>query len=41
LLTGKPFEVTGDEAIYVVAMAQAAIQSAAEKGRRVEIDEVM
>ena len=41
LLTGKPFEVTGDEALYVVAMAQAAILSASEKGRRVEIAEVM
>lgn len=41
LLTGKPFEVTGDEAIYVVAMAQAAIRSAAEKGRRVELAEVL
>lgn len=41
LLTGAPFETTGDESIYVVAAAEAAIQSAAEGGRRVEIAEVM
>lgn len=41
LLTGKPFEVTGDEAIFVVAAAEAAIRSAAEGGRRVELAEVM
>ncbi|MBA4386669.1 MAG: hypothetical protein C0404_01740 [Verrucomicrobia bacterium] len=37
LLTGKPFEVTGDEAIYAVAVAEAAIQSAAQQGKRIEL----
>ncbi len=41
LLTGKPFETTGDEGILVVAAAEAAIRSAAEGGRTVSIDEVM
>lgn len=41
LLTGAPFEVPGDEAIYVVAAAQAAILSASKQGQRVEIAEVM
>ena len=41
LLTGKPFETNGDEALYVVAAAEAAILSSAENGRRVEISEVL
>jgi predicted dehydrogenase len=41
LLTGKPFETTGDTSILVVAAAEAAIKSAAQGGRRVTIDEVM
>ncbi|MGQ9663390.1 MAG: Gfo/Idh/MocA family protein [Kiritimatiellia bacterium] len=41
LLTGKPFETSGEESIYVVAAAEAAIRSAAEGGRRVEIPEVL
>jgi len=41
LLTGAPFETTGAESMLVVAAAEAAIKSAAEGGRRVEIAEVM
>lgn len=41
LLTGKPFETTGDTSILVVAVAEAAIRSAAEGGRTVTLDEVL
>lgn len=41
LLTGKPFEVDGDEAIYPVAVAEGAIMSAADKGRRIEIADLL
>ncbi|MCX7590347.1 MAG: Gfo/Idh/MocA family oxidoreductase, partial [Kiritimatiellae bacterium] len=41
LLTGKPFETSGDESLYVVAAAEAAIRSASEEGRRVSIREVL
>jgi predicted dehydrogenase len=41
LLTGKPFETTGDTSILVVAVAEAAIQSAAQGGRTVTIKEVL
>jgi len=41
LLTGAPFETTGEVSLIVVAAAEAAIRSAAENGRTVTIDEVM
>ncbi len=41
LLSGAPFETTGDTAILSVAVVEAAIKSAAEDGRKVTIAEVM
>lgn len=41
LLGGEPFEVTGDEAIFVVAVAEAAIKSSAEDGRKVRLSELL
>ncbi|MFC1672354.1 Gfo/Idh/MocA family protein [Planctomycetota bacterium] len=41
LLTGAPFETDGDEALLVVACAEAAITSSAEDGRKVTLDEIL
>lgn len=41
VLTGKPYETPGEIAMLVVAAAEAAIKSASEQGRRVNLSEVM
>ena len=41
LLGGKPFEITGEEALQVVATAEAAIKSSAEGGRKVPLSELL
>ena len=41
LLTGQPFETDGDSSIYVVAAAEAAINSSLDNGRRVSIADVL
>jgi predicted dehydrogenase len=41
LLTGKPFEVDGEEAMYAVATCEGAIRSAADGGRKVDIEKLI
>jgi len=41
LLTGAPFETDGDESVKVVAVAEAAIRSSAEDGRKVQLSELL